>query len=144
MDMDNTEEASQYHLSAVQLASRMRDPVRQRVAIGNLGICRHAQKDYTLATECLEVQLARGTSARSRLVASKALASIAQEQGNQERAMDYSQAAYQLAKETNDQKNQHKAQTQLGISIGNGKMEEHMRAAAVFFNQSATVEEEYV
>jgi Tfp pilus assembly protein PilF len=96
MDMDNTEDASQYHLSAVQLASRMRDPVRQRVAIGNLGISRLAQKDYTLATECLEVQLGRGGSARSQLLARSQLASIAREQGDQERAMDHANNAYQV------------------------------------------------
>lgn len=139
MALGSAEEASQFHLSAVQVASRLRDPMRQRVAIGNLGMCRHAQGDYTLATECLEVQMARGTSARSQLKASKTLASIASERGDQERATGYYDRAYSLAKQSGDEAASRSAATQMGISIGKAKLEEHMRAAAQYFNAESAV-----
>lgn len=134
MALDNAEDASQYHLSAVQIATRLRDPVKQRLAIGNLGVCRHAQGDFTLAAECLEVQMASGNSTNNQLQSSSALGNIAMERGEQDKAIGYYDKAYHLAREVRDDASLQKASTNLGISIGKAKLEEHMRAAAAYFN----------
>jgi len=134
--LGDIDRASDCHKNALRCAFKLKSQRKQRIAIGNLGLAGFQHKDYLTAEACMEAHLAMSHTVSGQCKATKVLGELAQQKGDYARAAHYLGQARVLAKQGTDLAEREKTTTELGVAIGQAKMEEYMRQAATYFDSS--------
>lgn len=131
--LERFDAAARQHQNALRVAIRLASAFGQSIAVGNLGMVAVRQGDLATAKACLDQHLSLVRGLKDRTAESNAcqqLGALANASGDYEGASRYFEQARRVAAEAGAKGLYKAANCNLGVAVGNMKLEGYMKSVA--------------